>query len=118
MQIGERVLVTGASGFVGSAVALALIEAGMKVCVLTRATGSTRNLEGLDAERVVGDMRDPASMTQAMSGARYLFHVAADYRLWAPDPGDIMRANVEGARVVMEAALAAGVERIVYTSSV
>ena len=118
MQIGERVLVTGASGFVGSAVALALIEAGMQVRVLARATSPTRNLEGLAAERVIGDMRDPASMKAAMTGARYLFHVAADYRLWAPDPDDIMRANVEGAKATMEAALAAGVERIVYTSSV
>ena len=118
MQIGERVLVTGASGFVGSAVALALIEAGMQVRVLARATSAPGNLAGLAAERVTGDMRDPVSMGRAMAGARYLFHVAADYRLWAPDPGDIMRANVEGAKATMEAALAAGVERIVYTSSV
>ena len=118
MQIGERVLVTGASGFVGSAVALALIEMGMQVRVLARPTSALGNLEGLAAERVSGDMRDPVSMGQAMAGVRYLFHVAADYRLWALDPDDIMRANVEGAKATMEAALATGVERIVYTSSV
>jgi len=118
MQLGERVLVTGASGFVGSAVARALIEAQMSVRLLVRPTSPRRNLEGLGVEVVVGDMRDAASMTAAMDGVRYLFHVAADYRLWAPDPGEIMRANVEGAQAVMQAALAAGVERVVYTSSV
>ena len=109
----ERVLVTGASGFVGSAVARALVEAGHGVTVLVRATSPRGNLEGLDAEVVEGDMRDPAAMARAMMGMRHLFHVAADYRLWAPDPEDIVRANLEGTRTTMEAARAAGLERIV-----
>ena len=95
---GDRVLVTGASGFVGSAVARALKARG--------------------AEVVVGDMTDQASVEAAAKGARYLFHVAADYRIWARDPEEIVRANRVGTTAVMQAAKAAGVERIVYTSSV
>jgi len=115
---GDLVLVTGASGFVGSAVARAAIERGFTVRVLVRATSPRKNLEALDAEVVVGDMRDEASMRAALKGVRYLFHVAADYRLWAPDPDEIERANLEGTEATMRAALACGVERIVYTSSV
>ncbi len=114
----DLVLVTGASGFVGSAVARAAIERGFAVRVLVRATSPRRNVESLDAQVVVGDMRDEASMRNALRGVRYLFHVAADYRLWAPDPNEIERANLEGAEATMRAALAEGVERIVYTSSV
>lgn len=112
------ILVTGASGFVGSAVLRALLEAGELVRALTRASSPRDNLDGLGCEVVVGDMRDPVSMSAAMTGVKRLYHVAADYRLWARDPGEILRANPEGTRVVMEAALSAGVERIVYTSSV
>ena len=112
------ILVTGVSGFVGSAVARALIAAGHPVRALVRPTSPRGNLEGLDIEVVEGDLRDAASMARALSGTRTLFHVAADYRLWAPDPDDIVRANVDGTRVVMEAALQAGLERVVYTSSV
>jgi dihydroflavonol-4-reductase len=115
---GDLVLVTGASGFVGSAVARAAIERGFTVRVLVRATSPRKNLEALDAEVVIGDMRDEASMRAALKGVRYLFHVAADYRLWAPDPDEIERANLEGTEATMRAALACGVERIVYTSSV
>ena len=105
----ERILVTGASGFVGSAVALKLVAAGHRVKVLVRATSPHRNFEKLDVEVVEGDMRDPAALDRALSGVGHLFHVAADYRLWARDPEEIVRANVEGTRTVMEAALRARV---------
>lgn len=114
----DRVLVTGASGFVGSAVARAMLARGWRVRVLVRAASPRGNVRDLDVEVVEGDMRDQASMRRALEGVRYLLHVAADYRLWAPNPGDIMRANLEGTRVVMTAALQAGIEKIVYTSSV
>jgi dihydroflavonol-4-reductase len=110
--------VTGATGFVGSAVARALLAAGMGVRALARRQSAKANLDGLPVELVEGDMRDPATIRAGVDGARYVFHVAADYRLWAPDPDEILRANVEGTRTVMEAAAAADVERIVYTSSV
>ena len=116
--MGDKVLVTGASGFVGSAVARALSRRGDDVRVLMRATSSRTNVEGEAFEIAEGDMLDRASMIEAMDGVRYLFHVAADYRLWAPDPEEIVRNNLEGTRAVMEAARATGVERIVYTSSV
>jgi dihydroflavonol-4-reductase len=115
---GEPVLVTGASGFVGSAVAHALAALGARVRVLVRSSSPTLNLADLDAEVVQGDVRDPAAMAAALGGMRYFFHVAADYRLWAPDPEEIVRNNLTGTRAAMEAALAAGVERVVYTSSV
>jgi len=118
MQTGDPILVTGVSGFVGSAVARALIARGERVRALVRASSARTNLEGLDCEVVVGDMTDRASMERALAGARQLYHVAADYRLWARDPGEILRANREGTRAVMEAALAQGTERVVYTSSV
>jgi dihydroflavonol-4-reductase len=118
MITGDPILVTGVSGFVGSAVARALIAQGETVRALVRATSPRRNLDGLVCELVVGDMTDPAAMNLAMKGVRRLYHVAADYRLWARDPTEILRANLEGARTVMDAALAQGVERIVYTSSV
>lgn len=111
-------LVTGASGFVGSALARAALARGWRVRVLVRASSVRDNLRALDVEIVEGDMRDGASMERALRGVDALFHVAADYRLWAPDPNDIMRANVDGTRTVMEAALRQGVGRIVYTSSV
>lgn len=116
--MSDIALVTGASGFVGSAVARALVARGLKVRVLMRATAARANIEGLDVTPVTGDMRDAASMTAAVQGARYLFHVAADYRLWAPDPSDIERNNLLGAQATMQAALKAGVERVIYTSSV
>jgi len=115
---GESVLVTGASGFVGSAVARALIAQGAQVRLLVRATSDRTNLAGLAAEIAEGDIRDQASVERAANGARYLFHVAADYRIWAPDPEEIVRNNRAGTLAVMKAARATGVERIVYTSSV
>jgi dihydroflavonol-4-reductase len=114
----DKVLVTGASGFVGSAVAHALAAEGYSVRALLRPSSPRTNLGGLDIEIAEGDMREPASVARAMAGARFLFHVAADYRLWARDPQEIMRTNLEGTTTLMRAALAAGVERVVYTSSV
>jgi dihydroflavonol-4-reductase len=116
--MADRVLVTGASGFVGAAVARNALARGFKVRVLLRPSSSRANINGLAVEVAHGDMRDAASMADAMKGVRYLFHVAADYRLWARDPSEITRNNVEGARATMAAALKAGVERVVYTSSV
>lgn len=116
--MSDPILVTGASGFVGSAVARALLAEGERVRVLLRPKSPRTNVEGLDVEVVEGDIRDRASVARALEGCRHLFHVAADYRLWAPDPGEIVRANLEGTRAVMEAARDAGLDRIVYTSSV
>jgi len=114
---GERLLVTGASGFIGSAIAIAARKAGYRVRVLVRGSSPRTNI-GPDDEVAVGDICDPGSLVQAFSGVRYLAHAAADYRLWSPSPNDIFKTNVEGTRYVMEAALRAGIERIVYTSSV
>ena len=115
---GEKCLVTGASGFVGAAVARALAAQGAQLRLLVRASSDRTNIDGLDAELAEGDLRDEASVRRAAEGVRYLFHVAADYRIWAPDPEEIVRNNRAGTQAVMNAARAAGVERIVYTSSV
>jgi dihydroflavonol-4-reductase len=111
------VLVTGASGFVGSAIAAAFRNAGNPVRVLIRASSPRTNLDPRD-EIAIGDLLDQASLASALQGVRYLIHTAADYRLWAPSPDEILRSNVEGTRIIMAEALRAGVERIVYTSSV
>ncbi|HUO97697.1 MAG TPA: hopanoid-associated sugar epimerase [Rhizomicrobium sp.] len=110
--------VTGASGFVGSAVARHLAAKGYKLRLAVRSNSRRDNIDGLDAEVVVADMRDAGAVARAIRGAKVLFHVAADYRLWARDPAEIVRNNLEGTRSVMQGALAAGVERVVYTSSV
>ena len=111
-------LVTGATGFVGSAVARALLARGETVRVLARPGGDRRNLAGLSVELAEGDLHDRASLERACHGCGALYHVAADYRLWVPKPEEIYEANVGGTRALMEAASAAGVARIVYTSSV
>jgi dihydroflavonol-4-reductase len=114
----DRVFITGASGFIGSAVARKLVEAGFDVHALVRPHSPRTNLDGIKVEFVVGDVLDEGVVASAAKGARYVFHVAADYRLWAPAPDEIMRTNLEGTRVVMETARAVGAERIVHTSSV
>ena len=111
-------LVTGATGFVGSAVVRALLGRERSVRVLVRPSSERANIAGLPVEVVEGDLREPASLARALAGARALYHVAADYRLWARHPEEIYRSNVEGTRDLIRAALDAGVERIVYTSSV
>src|SRR5690242_13409459 len=118
MVPGDRVLVTGATGFVGSAVARAAAARGFGVRVLARAGSPRGNLAGFPNEIAEGDMKDEASVRRALEGVRYLFHVAADYRIWARDPQEIIRNNREGTQAVMAAAKTAGIERIVYTSSV
>lgn len=112
-------LVTGASGFVGSAVARRLIDAGHQVRALLRPASSRRNVDGLPLDIALGDLTDRTSLERALDGCDALFHVAADYRLWIRgDPGALYRANVDGTDNVMQAAAAAGVSRIIYTSSI
>jgi dihydroflavonol-4-reductase len=113
-----KALVTGATGFVGSAVARRLLRDGHHVRVLVRATSDRRNLQGLDVHVVEGDLTMAASLLPACDGCDALFHVAADYRLWTPEPEQLYRTNVEGTRAILEAAGHVGIPRIVYTSSV
>jgi dihydroflavonol-4-reductase len=110
--------VTGATGFLGSHVARVLAEQGASLRLLVRSTSDLRNIADLNAERVQGDLRDPASIGKALVGCDALFHVAADYRLWVRDPEQMYRSNVDGTRGLIEAARKQGVRRIVYTSSV
>ena len=113
-----KAFVTGATGFLGSHVARVLAEQGADLRLLVRASSNPKNIEGLKAERVVGDLRDPVSLEKAISGCDVVFHVAADYRLWVRDPEQMYSANVEGTRALLEAARKNGVRRVVYTSSV
>ena len=115
---GDRVLVTGGAGFVGSAVVRALVARGAEVVVLVEPGGATGNLEGLPVEVVHGDLRDPAAVDGAVAGCRLVFHVAALYRFWAADPRSFYDINVGGTRHVLEAAGRHGVDRVVYTSTV
>ena len=110
--------VTGASGFLGSHVAKVLCEQGARLRLLVRASSNLKNLQGLNADTVTGDLRDPASLEKALAGCDTVFHVAADYRLWVRDPHQMYRANVEGTRALLDAARKNAVQRIVYTSSV
>ena len=113
-----KALVTGATGFVGAAVARGLLEAQWQVRALARKGSDRRNLRGLDVDVCEGDLNDVDSLRRAIEGCEGLFHVAADYRLGAPDPSQLYRANVDGTRNVLDAALRSGVQRAVYTSSV
>ncbi|QNT77663.1 hopanoid-associated sugar epimerase [Entomobacter blattae] len=116
--MGHSTLITGATGFVGSAVARALHKRGHQLRFLVRHESDLRNIADIEGERVEGDLLDFESLTKAVQGCRYVFHVAADYRLWVPDPARMMRANVIATIKLMKAAHHAGVERIVYCSSV
>ncbi len=109
---------TGASGFLGSHIARLLVDQGRSVRALVRPSSDRAGIAGLAVEPVLGDLRDPASLRTAIDGCHELFHVAADYRLWAPNPAEIYASNVEGTRNILQAAREAGVERVVYTSTV
>src|SRR5271155_1984953 len=111
-------LVTGATGFVGSHIARQLVTEGHSVRVLVRRSSDCRMLEGLRAERIEGDLRDAGSLGRALDGVELVFHAAADYRLWTRKPDEIYESNVGGTRGLIEAASRAGVEQIVYTSTV
>ncbi len=113
-----KAFVTGATGFVGSHVARLLAAQGADLRLLTRSSSRTENIDALKAERVIGDLTDPESLKKGMQGCDFVFHVAADYRLWVRDPEQMYRANVEGTRAILRAAQEAGVRRVVYTSSV
>lgn len=113
-----KVLVTGSNGFVGTAVCKALLDRNYEVRALTRVGSDISNLKNLAVEKAVGDIRDEESLHDAIKGCSAVFHVAADYRLWVRDPAVMYDINVEGSKRVVTAALACGVERIVYTSSV
>jgi dihydroflavonol-4-reductase len=113
-----KAFVTGATGFVGSHVARALAEQGADLRLLVRATSRTGNISNLRAEIAPGDLRDPASLKNAMSGCEFVFHVAADYRLWVRDPEEMYHVNVEGTRAIIKAAQESGVRRVIYCSSV
>ena len=113
-----KTLVTGATGFLGSHVARALAGRGENVRVLVRPSSDLRALEGLEAERFAGDLRDRTSLDRALEGVQRVFHVAADYRLWARDPREIHESNVTGTQNLLDAARRAGVEKFIYTSTV
>jgi len=112
------ILVTGATGFIGGHVARLLAARGASLRVLVRPQSRLDNLEGLKAERVVGDLRDPRSLETAVRGCDTVFHVAADYRLWAPAPRELYESNVQGTANLLTAAAQAGMKRVVYTSTV
>jgi dihydroflavonol-4-reductase len=113
-----KAFVTGATGFVGSHVATVLAEQGADLRLLVRSGSDPKNIQQLNADRVVGDLCDPESIDRAMAGCEVVFHVAADYRLWVRDPAQMYRANVEGTRTILQAARKNRIRRVVYTSSV
>jgi dihydroflavonol-4-reductase len=113
-----KIFLTGATGFVGHHVAKALATEGADLRLLTRKTSNLANLEGIRGEMVVGDLAEPESLRSALQGSDAVMHVAADYRLWIPDPAAMYHANVDGTRELLRLAREAGVKRFVYTSSV
>lgn len=113
-----KAFVTGATGFVGSHVARALADQGAELRLLMRPTSRTDNIADLRAEVALGDLRDPESLRNTMTGCEFVFHVAADYRIWVRDPDEMYRANVEGTKAIIGAARESGVRRVVYCSSV
>ena len=113
-----KAFVTGATGFVGSHVAQVLAEQGADLRLLVRTGSDPKNIQGLNADRVIGDLCEPESIDRAMAGCDVVFHVAADYRLWVRDPAQMYQANVEGTRTILQAARKNHVRRVVYTSSV
>jgi len=113
-----KAFVTGATGFVGCHVARLLAAQGADLRLLVRTSSRTDNIADIRAERVAGDLRDPDSLKKGIAGCEFVFHVAADYRLWVSDPKEMYRANVEGTKAIIRAAQESGVRRVVYTSSV
>src|SRR5512146_1524447 len=113
-----KVLVTGASGFVGANVVRVLVEHGDDVRALVRPESDRRTLAGLPIQLVEGDLRDAPAVRRAVDGCGRVYHVAADYRFWARDPTELYESNVLGTANVLEACVAAGVERVVHTSTV
>jgi dihydroflavonol-4-reductase len=114
----EAIFITGATGFIGGHVARLLVERGHSVRVLARNSSLKFNLEGLDCEVVIGDLRDEGSLQRCVQGCTRVFHVAADYRLWARNVAEIYESNVAGTRNLLTACCEAGVERVVYTSTI
>ena len=116
--MADTAFLTGGTGFVGASLARLLLKQGLKVKALARKNSDRRNLDGLDIEIVEGGLSDTASLEAGVKGCRYAFHVAADYRIWIPNPDDMYKANVEGTENVLRTAAKAGVEKIVHCSSV
>lgn len=113
-----KALVTGGTGFIGSHVVRHLLGQGIAIRALSRATSNKKNLAGLPVEIITGDLQDPSSLRRAVEGCEYVFHVAADYRLWVRDVAEMDRTNIEGSRYLFEASKDAGVQKIIFTSSV
>ena len=114
----DSAFLTGGTGFVGASLARLLLKQGLKVKALARKGGDRQNLNGLDVEIVEGALTDKAAIENGVKGCRYVFHVAADYRIWIPNPDDMYKANVEGTETVLRAAAKAGADKIVHCSSV
>ncbi len=117
-MIGDLTFVTGATGFVGSHVVRLLLQRGDRLRILVRNSSRRTNIEGLGCEIAIGDLRDSMSLQRCVQGCRRVYHIAADYRLWARSPQEIYDSNVGGTRNLLSACCEAGVERVIYTSTV